>query len=191
MRTAKIAWFGLAVLFISGCSGESEYDYAVPSEVCRVNIPASEIKPLLRPGKVIKETFREIGLRSGEHHSCDLVVDKKQDVSISVSRQTGELDIAEKAADKYVNLNRVSVSSGVTSAAVGDDGAVAWMKCKPKAGQPQYEFPEAKQGEYSHLALEVRTESESDGVKNSGQRRAEIESFLRAYVPALMKDWCS
>lgn len=191
MRTAKIAWFGLAVLFISGCSGEPEYDYAVPSEVCRVKVSASEIKPLLRPGKVIEETFREIGLRSGEHHSCGLVVDKKQDVSISISRQTGELDIVEKAVDKYVNLNRVSVRSDVTSAAVGDDGAVAWMKCKPKAGQPQYEFPETRRGEYDHLVLEIRTERESERAKDTGQRRADIERFLRAYLPELVEGWCS
>ncbi|MFE3494416.1 hypothetical protein ACFXOS_15180 [Streptomyces sp. NPDC059175] len=177
--------------FIAGCSdGKPAYDYAIPKKICNVSVATSDVKPLLPPGKSVKEDPSESLTRPGESKSCGVIVDERPDLSVSISRQGGELDIAEKAADKYIDLKRVSLGGGVTSAAVGDDGAVAWMKCTPKPGQRQYEFPKTKEGKYGHLALEVHA---GDGIRkpdNIEEWRAHILQFLRAYVPELVKVWC-
>lgn len=191
MRHFRSAASGLLVLLLAGCSGgQARYDYAIPDGICGVGVSVSRIKPLLPPGKEVREISSK-PVRVGASKSCSLVVDKKEDLTVSFSRQTGELDIAYEAEGKYIDLKRVSLGGVVNSAAVADDGAVAWMACSPKPNQPQYEMPEAKQGRYSHLVLEVHA---GDGVKepeNIEEWRAHIEKFLRAYVPELVKVWCS
>lgn len=188
MRRPSLTVFGAFVLFLSGCSGgESEYEYAIPEKICRVNVASSDVKPLLPPGEVVKENLRET---PGESQSCGVIVDKRIDLAVSFSRQTGEVDIAHEAADDYDDLISVPLGGVVSSAAVAADGAVAWMACNPKPNQPQYETPESKLGRYTHLALEIHA---GDGVDKSGnidEWRARIERFLRAYVQELVKVWC-
>ncbi|MFE0038105.1 hypothetical protein [Streptomyces sp. NPDC059015] len=182
----------MAALLLAGCADENpEYDYAIPGKICGVSVAPSDVKPLLPPGESVRVDSSESLSRPGESRSCGVIVDKRPDLAVSVSRQRGELDIAEKAGDKYINLERIpSLGEGVTSAAVGNDGAVAWMECTPKPGQRQYEFPESKEGKYGYLALEIHA---GDGIKEPGNMeewRAHIERFLRGYVPELTKVWC-
>ncbi|MEV7911081.1 hypothetical protein [Streptomyces griseus] len=192
VRYAKLAVFGAAsTLLLLGCSGkQTEYDYSIPEKVCGIDVQPSNMKPLLPPGKEVKESFREIGQRSGEHVNCGVVVDKGVDLSVSFSRQTGELDIAREAADKYTDLQRISLGRGVSSAAVGDDGAVAWMACLPQPQQPRYEMPESRSGKYDHVALEIRT-GKVEGSGKIEERRTHIENFLRAYAPGVAEAWCT
>ncbi|MET9919845.1 hypothetical protein ABZZ04_22540 [Streptomyces sp. NPDC006435] len=179
----------MAALLLTGCSGEnSEYGYAIPGKICDVSVASSDVKPLLPPGRAIKESLRGT---PDESLSCGLIVDERVDLSISFSRQSGELDIAEEAADDYVNLKRITLGGNVTSAAVGDDGAVAWAKCVPKPGQRQYESPESEQGRYGHLVLEIHAGDDIKEPDNLEEWRAHIEKFLRSYVPELVKVWCS
>ncbi len=191
VRYLKLASFGAASALLFGCSGEqTEYDYSIPEKLCGIDVRPLNIKPLLPPGKSVKESFREIRQRSGEHVNCGVVVDKGVDLSVSFSRQTGELDIAREAADKYTDLQRISLGRGVNSAAVGDDGAVAWMACLPQPHQPRYEMPETRSGKYDHVALEIRTGKVEDSGKVE-ERRTHIENFLRAYAPGVAGAWCT
>ncbi|MFE3329691.1 hypothetical protein [Streptomyces sp. NPDC059176] len=190
MRNFNLAPLGVATFLLAGCSGgQSAYDYAIPERICNIDVRASYVKPLLPPGKAVRELSSN-PVRPGASQSCSVMVDTREDLTVTFSRQIGELDITEKAADKYIDLKRVSLGGGVTSAAVGDDGAIAWMKCTPKPGQPQYEFPKTKEGKYGHLVLEVHA---GDGIRkldNIEEWRAHIEQFLRAYIPELVKVWC-
>ncbi|WP_267245235.1 hypothetical protein [Streptomyces sp. PR69] len=189
MRRLNLVALSVPVLLLAGCSGEGpEYGYAIPERICDVNVPASVVQPLLPPGKAVKENLRGT---PGESQSCGVIVDERVDLSVSFSRQTGELDIAHEADDDYVDLKRVSLGGVVNSAAVADDGAVAWMACSPKPNQPQYETPETQTGKYTHLVLEVRAGDGVNKPKDIEEWRAHIEKFLRAYVPELVKAWCA
>ncbi|GAA2483295.1 hypothetical protein GCM10010393_12610 [Streptomyces gobitricini] len=190
MRHRRVVAACASVLLVAGCSGgESEYDYAIPSEVCDVAVAQQDVKPLLPPGKSVKEDSSESLSRPGERKSCSIVVDEGVDLTVSLSRQWGDLDIVEEAADKYIGLKRVDLGGGFTSAGVGDDGAVAWAACKPKANQRQYEFPETQSGRYDALALEIRVGNEKPA--DVGEWRERIENFLRAYVPGMVQAWCA
>ncbi|MFI8369117.1 hypothetical protein [Streptomyces sp. NPDC085466] len=190
MRRLTLASAGLTMLLLTGCSigkEESTYQYSVPERICDVTVTTPDIKPLLPPGKTIKES--SMG-RPGEGRSCGVIVDERVDLKVSYSRQTGELDIAREADDKYIGLERIALGGTLTSAAVGDDGAVAWMTCDPKPGQPQYEMPESKLGKYTHLVLEIRAEDWTKNPENIGEWRANTERFLRAYLAPLTEAWC-
>ncbi|WMX45961.1 hypothetical protein RGF97_15440 [Streptomyces roseicoloratus] len=188
MRRLSAAVVGVFALLLSSCSaGGSEYEYAIPEKICRINVSSSDVKSLLPPGKAVKENLRET---PGESQSCGVIVDKRVDLAVSFSRQTGEVDIAREAADDYEELTRVSLGGAVSSAAVAEDGAVAWMACNPKPNQPQYETPASKAGRYTHLVLEIHAGDESYRPGHTDERRARIEKFLRAYVQELAKVWC-
>ncbi|MFH9297234.1 hypothetical protein [Streptomyces sp. NPDC017520] len=100
------------------------------------------------------------------------------------------MDIAREASDKYVDLRRVSLGGAVTSAAVGEDGAVAWMVCVPKSGQPRYESPETKSGKYGHLVVEMRIGDDVERSVPVEEWRTHVEKLLRSYVPGVMEGWC-
>ncbi|WP_146232314.1 hypothetical protein [Streptomyces sp. NWU49] len=189
MRQFGLTALVISTMLVAGCSGNGpEYGYATPKKICDVNVAVSDVQPLLPPGEAIKESSRGT---PGESRSCGMVVDERVDLSVSFSRQTGEVDIAREADDDYIGLRRVSLGGAVKSAAVADDGAVAWMACSPKPDQPQYETPEAKAGRYTHLVLEIHTGGGIKKPDNIKEWRAHIEKFLRAYVPELIEAWCA
>jgi len=187
----RLAVSGASVLFLAGCiGGDSGYDYEIPQSLCDVKVAASNIKPLLPPGKEVVVDKSESTLRPGAGRNCSVTVDKRPDLTISISRQGGEVDIAREASDKYVELRRVSLGKEVTSAAVGEDGAVAWMVCVPKPGQPQYESPKDRVGRYGHLALEMRIGKDVERSVPVKEWRTHVENLLRSFVPGLVEDWC-
>ncbi|MFJ6810048.1 hypothetical protein ACIQRK_29210 [Streptomyces anulatus] len=100
------------------------------------------------------------------------------------------MDIAREASDKYADLRRVSLGGAVTSAAVGEDGAVAWMVCVPKSGQPKYESPETRTGLYGHLVVEMRIGDDVERPVPVEKWRTQVEKLLRSYVPGVVEGWC-
>ncbi len=136
----------------------------------------------------MKATDVEVGEKSGEHRSCRLVVDKKIGLAVSIARDSEVDDVMEFGVDEYVDFRKVSLGGAVTSAGVGDDGAAAWMKCRPKDGQPQsemYGYP------YNHLVLKVHVGgAEGAGGDEVQERRVDLENFMRSYVSGVRDIWC-
>ncbi|MYR42390.1 hypothetical protein [Streptomyces sp. SID5910] len=170
----------IAALLASGCSSDKPgYDYSIPSRMCGVDVDKSAVKPLLPPGKEGKAT--EVGANDWKHHTCWVVVDKKRELAVSVARDSAVDDASKYGEEEYKNFRKTSLNEPVTSAGIGDDGAVAWMKCRPKPGQPQEEMPDFP---YTHLVLKIHTAAEID-------HRADLERFLRSYIPNLTEAWCT
>ncbi|MEU5163773.1 hypothetical protein AB0G74_29740 [Streptomyces sp. NPDC020875] len=178
-------------LLLVGCSDDRPgYDYAIPETYCEVPVVTTDLKPLLVPGESVQETIlgRDEQLES---QSCHLAVDKKKDLNLRLMRNYGELDIAKEAAHKYNDLRRVSLGRNVTSAGVAEDGAAVWMACLPRPGQTQYSSPDTKTGKYTHISVELRIQHRSEEANAKIKKRAEIDTFLRSYLPKLTERWCA
>lgn len=135
----------------------------------------------------MKATDVEVGEKPGEHRSCRLVVDKKIGLTVSIARDSEVDDIAEFGADAYRDFRKVSLGGAVTSAGVGDDGAAAWMKCRPKEGQPQSEMDGYP---YNYVILKVNVGGGGTGGDEVQERRIDLEKFMRSYVSGVRDIWC-
>ncbi|MFJ6810049.1 hypothetical protein ACIQRK_29215 [Streptomyces anulatus] len=135
----------------------------------------------------MKATDVEVGEKPGEHRSCRLVVDKKIGLVVSIARDSGVDDIAEFGADTYRGFRKVSLGGAVTSAGVGGDGAAAWMKCRPKEGQPQSEMDGYP---YNYVILKVNVGGGGTGGDEVQERRIDLEKFMRSYVSGVQDIWC-
>ncbi|MBX9398534.1 hypothetical protein K4749_34380 [Streptomyces sp. TRM72054] len=183
------AGIGVVLLLAVGCSFEKEErDYSIPVKICDVAVEESMVKPLLPPGGSLKEGRQSMGRTPGEGEQCTLDVDKKIGLTIKISRQfKGRVDALE-AVDRFSNLKRIPLGGNFTSAAVADDGAVAWLQCIPKSGQ---HLTESAAGvKYKALVLELFVENGGEGPENTEQQHKDIDKFVRSYVPGVEKLWC-
>ncbi|MFF0487001.1 hypothetical protein [Streptomyces sp. NPDC004435] len=175
-----------ASLLASGCSdGEPGYDYAIPSQVCGVEVDPSSLKNVLPPGKEARVSGDEAV--DFEHLICRVVVDKKPGLAISVLRGGGTEDLFPYWQKEIEGLGRVSPGGPVTSAGVGDNGAAALIDCLPKPGQPQEEIPGFP---YTRLRLIVEVGRGEEKPDSTTDLRTSTEQFMRTYVPGLTATWC-
>ncbi|MFM9371538.1 hypothetical protein [Streptomyces sp. Da 82-17] len=172
----------LAALLV-GCSGKAEgWNYAIPKKICGVNMQESVVKPLLPPGDTLDEQIRAaIGEDQDVSERCLLKVDKGKSgdgkyLWINLDRETQKVDaVAEAHRLRYGNSESVHLAGSVTSAAVGDTGALVAMRCKPKT---------AKSAPYAYLMAEVRMGDYADKPKDPEARHDHLQAFLRDYIPA-------
>ncbi|MBC7271955.1 MAG: hypothetical protein H5T76_25145, partial [Streptomyces sp.] len=94
------------------------------------------LAPLLPAGESLTEDIDHSDVRPGAHDYCNVRVDKKVALAMEVSRQTAYADL-KYAMDDYRNLEEVTLGGRVKSAGVGENGAIAWLRCEPKEGQPR------------------------------------------------------
>ncbi|MFE3644619.1 hypothetical protein [Streptomyces sp. NPDC059169] len=177
---------GATVLLASGCSNEKPgYDYAMPPQVCGIEVDMTALKQILPPGKEGKTT--EVGTSNFDHSTCWVVVDKKRELGVSILRDNGVDDSAKYWEKEFENFKRVSLGGVVTSAGVGNNGAAASMKCRPKPGQPQEEMPNFP---YTRLRLKIEIKDGAQKFEDVTKRRAAIDGFMQSYIPRLTKAWC-
>ncbi|MGW4053619.1 hypothetical protein ACWENA_22580 [Streptomyces sp. NPDC004779] len=175
-----------AVLLTSGCtSGEPGYDYAIPSQVCGVQVEPFALKQILPPGKEARVSGGETN--DFEHLICRVVVDKKPGLAMSILRGSGTEDLFPYWHKEIEGLRRVSLGGPVTSAGVGDDGAAALIDCLPKPGQPQEEMPGSQ---YTRIRLIVEVGRGDEKPDSETDLRTSTEQFMRTYIPGLTSAWC-
>ncbi|MFD8448342.1 hypothetical protein [Streptomyces coelicoflavus] len=130
-----------------------------------------------------------MGANDWDTYKCQVVVEKKLALSMWVARDVTADDAAKFGIEEFgENFSKISLSGPMTSAGVGDDGGLAWMKCQPKPGQPQELGPDRP---FTHLVLKVHTAAGSKDPDEAADRRANMERFLRSYVPDLTEAWCT
>ncbi|WP_405697984.1 hypothetical protein OHA99_25345 [Streptomyces coelicoflavus] len=175
-------------LLASGCSGgEPGYDYAIPSRLCGVGVDQSDLKRILPPGDEGRAV--ESGVNDWKFHKCQVVVEEKLALNVRISRDVMADDAAKFGIKEFgENFRKISLSGPVTSAGVGDDGGLAWMKCQPKPGQPQNEAPDRP---FTHLVLKIHTPAASADSAQTADHLSDMERFLRSYVPNLTEAWCT
>ncbi|MEU3661015.1 hypothetical protein AB0E77_14865 [Streptomyces sp. NPDC032940] len=174
-----------AALLASGCSsGKPGYGYAIPSQMCGVGVDQSALKSLLPPGE---EGAVTEGAHDWERHTCRVVVEKKTELAMTVARDVAVDDAAKSGEEEFRNFRKISLERPVTSAGVGDGGAVAWMTCRPRPGQPQEEMPDFP---FTHLVLKIHTAAAVKDSDKAADHRADLERFLRSYIPDLTEAWC-
>ncbi|MFD8448341.1 hypothetical protein [Streptomyces coelicoflavus] len=154
--------------------------------LCGIGVDQSALKGILPPGKEGRAV--EVGANDWKFLKCQVVVDKKLALNLRMSRDVAADDAAKFGKKEFgENFRTISLSALVTSAGVGDDGGLAWMKCQPKAGQPQEEAPDRP---FTHLVVKAHTPAGSKDPDEAADRRANMERFLRSYVPDLTEAWC-
>ncbi|WMX45926.1 hypothetical protein RGF97_15185 [Streptomyces roseicoloratus] len=177
---------GISTILLSACSSNKpEYEYAIPSKVCDVRVGKDEMKSLLRAGESV-EVLGDKAEGSDGRRICRVVVDKKAALHVSISRDVAEEDVARVTDDGWTDFRKFSPGGDVTSAGVASDGGIAWMKCQPKAGQPKSEIAGRP---YTHLVLRVNIDGDTMEL-NGEERRADLEDFMRSYIPELVEVWC-
>jgi hypothetical protein len=167
-RPRRVVWGGaLTALVLTGCTAHA--DRQIPDSICGTRVAPSLSKPLLQPlGKVSEWTssgFRQAGGWSW----CVVFVGKDDAMHLRFAHHGGPMNPMEAASpDNSVtglqNPRRIHLAD---DAVIGDDGAIATIRCKDKAGA-------------DHFTLAVR-------VTRGVQRRGDIEEFMRAYMPATVK----
>ncbi|MFB8775614.1 hypothetical protein [Streptomyces broussonetiae] len=86
-------------------------------------------------------------------------------------------------------MEEVALGGRVKSAGVGENGAIAWLRCEPKEGQPR---SDAVSGRPYPAPVVVFNVGDPDLVpEDPSGRRRDIGAFLRAYLPGWEKAWCA
>ncbi|WP_327379945.1 MULTISPECIES: hypothetical protein [unclassified Streptomyces] len=186
MRKHIFVALGASAVLLSACSGgEQGYGYAVPSKVCDVRVDDGEIKPILPAGESIELRGQEAEGSDGRR-TCVVTVDGKAALRVSISRDIAEEDVVQVRNDEWADFRRFSPGGDVTSAGVASNGGIAWMKCQPKTDQPKSDITGRP---YTHLVLRVYIDSVAVGSENA-ERRADLEGFMRSYIPELANVRC-
>ncbi|MFI8369116.1 hypothetical protein [Streptomyces sp. NPDC085466] len=181
---------GALTAFLSGCADQNpDWNYSIPQRICGIETGESTVKPLLPKGDSLDEKIRAAaGEDQDVSERCYLYVDRElhgngRNLSIRKDREIEKIDAYQEAKHllKFTNLQRVELGEHVTSAAIGDEGALVAMTCTPKipAGEP-----------YKYLVTQVRFGKDADKPESLPVRHQQIEDFLRAYIPATFADRC-
>ncbi|NML53030.1 hypothetical protein HHL19_09325 [Streptomyces sp. R302] len=181
---------GALTALLSGCADENpDWNYSIPQRICGIETGESTVKPLLPKGDSLEEKIRAaVGEEQDASERCLLYVDREQhgngrNLSIYKDREIEKIDAHQEAEHllKFTNIQRVELGEHVTSAAIGDEGALVVMACTPKTskGEP-----------YKYLVTQVRFGKDADKPENLPVRHQQLKEFLRAYIPATFVDRC-
>ncbi|MFM9370161.1 hypothetical protein [Streptomyces sp. Da 82-17] len=189
-RYSTLAAVGALTAVLAGCSSEaSDWGYPIPKKFCGVETEESSLKPLMPYGDTVEEYVRtEVGQTPDVGKRCYLYVDREEEgngkyFSIFQDRAEKKVDAVPEAKHllHYRNLRPVELGGPVTSAATGDEGALVVMRC---------ESPKAASAKYPYLVTEVRLGKWALNPKDPTARRAQLQAFLRDYIPATAAARC-
>ncbi|MEU3947201.1 hypothetical protein [Streptomyces sp. NPDC029526] len=189
MNRRLLSVLGAAALLVTACSGdEPGRDYSLPRQMCGIRTDTSDLRPLLPDGKSAR--YAQNQTTDYSYHLCRMIVDDEVALKLRILRDTGFSAEAEEAAyNDLKNYRPISMTGSVevTSAGVADDGGKVWLPCRPLPGHPQEAVPDQP---YTHLVLSIQLLSDVEGKDALARRHADIESFMRSYLPGLRKTWC-
>ncbi|MFJ9681075.1 hypothetical protein ACIRP2_23930 [Streptomyces sp. NPDC101194] len=176
MRT--VAGITLAGYLISACSAQPSYDYVISAKICDITIDRSLIKPLLPAGGKFEQTVRDYGTKPETDWVCKIEIDNEQALRIAFHRTSGTIDIPQLAREGSLKLRdpRDVDINGTSTAQIAMDGALLSSPC-------------LSHGE-EDLITELTLGKNRLTTKSVKDRNQEIETFLRSYVPGLIKAKC-
>ncbi|MFG2877808.1 hypothetical protein ACGFYU_22885 [Streptomyces sp. NPDC048337] len=152
---------------VAGCA--QSQDYAVPGDVCGVEVQAALLKPLLPPGDSFKQgDTRE---RGGDITSCGMEVDKRRELTFQASLVAADLDPLQVKSHSLLGAGNPRKADIGTDARIADGGAMAYSACTYK-------------GEPRRYVVEIWVQKAPTDVD---KRREDLARFIAAYLPAAQK----
>ncbi|MCP9957027.1 hypothetical protein [Streptomyces sudanensis] len=180
MKVTRAAVTGSLALTLSGCLSAERQDYAIPNPFCQVRgVSGAVVKPLLLAGESLYVDLRGLTSEPGQDQVCVVQVDKEDGLQITTLRNEANIDTlhyAKEGARPLADAKPASIP-GVTSVAIGDDGALLSADC-PSTG-----------GDY--LVTTVRVGDREKPPENPAEQRRNLEAFLRGYIPGLIQAKCT
>ncbi|MFJ2597144.1 hypothetical protein [Streptomyces erythrochromogenes] len=160
----------LTLLLLAGTTGCSRgQEYALPGDVCGVEVRAAFLKPLLPPGVSFKQSkTHESG---GDITGCAMEVDKRRALTFQASLVPADLDPLEVKRTNLLRAGNPQKAAIGSDARVADNGAMAYDVCT-------YE------GERRRYVVEVWVDESPADVD---RRREDLARFIAAYLPAALE----
>ncbi|MGW5344177.1 hypothetical protein [Streptomyces sp. NPDC004050] len=154
----------LALLLLAGAAGCTQgQDYAVPGDVCGVEVRSALLKPLLPPGGSFKQG--DTLDRGGDITGCGMEVDKRRELTFQASLVAADVDPLQ------VKSRNLLGAGNPRKADMGTDARIAYSACTYK-------------GEPHRYVVEVWVQKAPTDVN---QRREDLARFIAAYLPAAQK----
>ncbi|MFF2192745.1 hypothetical protein [Streptomyces sp. NPDC058157] len=160
----------MVALLVAGATACAQgQDYAVPGDVCDVEVPSALVKPLLPPGESF--TQRNTYERGGDISGCEMSVDRRQELTFQASLMPADLDPLDVKRDPLTRSGNPQKANIGIDARIADDAAMAYAACTYK-------------GEPHRYVVEVWVERRPADV---AKRREDLARFITAYLPSAQK----
>ncbi len=157
-------------LGFSAVSCTDSVDQTVPDEICGAHADPDVTRALVKPGGDWSE-YDRVDRAEAVTAPCVLLSDKKPILDMSFWWTDGKPDLMYLARPESVSrVNQPRSVDFADGAVVGTDGALATTPCKTKGG------------DYFTLTLQLPQVALLDS-----SHRKDIEKFMRAYFPAVVK----
>lgn len=160
----------LVVLLLAGTAGCAQgQKYAVPRDVCGVEVPSALLKPLLPPGDSFKQRKTQEG---GEDITgCAMDVDKRRELTFQASLVAADLDPLQVKSTNLLRAGNPQKADIGSDARIADNAAMAYSTCTYKGEQHRY-------------VVELWMQNPPTDVD---ERRKDLTRFITAYLPAAQK----
>ncbi|MEU8705896.1 hypothetical protein [Streptomyces sp. NPDC048565] len=156
------------VLFAAGCGGGREY--ALPEDLCGVPVGGEELSPLLPDGETLEVVGDPLTVNGS---TCEVSVDDHWAVSVQVEKVEKFYDPMGKLDSfRFTNRKKISALPFDGAGATGDRNVMISARC------------EAPDADHAIVFVTVPDKTGSD----VDRRRADMEKFAAAFVPAVKKE---
>ncbi|RSS84284.1 hypothetical protein [Streptomyces sp. WAC06614] len=160
----------LALVLLAGAAGCAQgQDYAVPGDVCGVEVRPALLKPLLPPGGSFKQG--DTSERGGDITGCGMEVDKRRELTFQASLVAANVDPLQVKSRNLLSAGNPQKADIGTDARIADSAAMAYSACTYK-------------GEPHRYVVEVWVRKAPTDVN---ERREDLARFIAAYLPAAQK----
>ncbi|MEU8942607.1 hypothetical protein OHU17_05990 [Streptomyces goshikiensis] len=166
-RRYAIAWVVLLLAGAAGCAQGQEY--AVPGDVCGVEVQPALLKPLLPPGESFNQSKTHEG--GGDITGCAMEVDKRRELTFQASLVAADVNPLEVKSTNLLRAGNPQKADIGSDARIADNAAMAYSACTYK-------------GEPRRYVVELWAQKPSADVN---ERRKDLARFITAYLPAAQK----
>ncbi|MGE7389042.1 hypothetical protein ACQKM2_26560 [Streptomyces sp. NPDC004126] len=168
-RTALLPLLLLLLLLTGATSCAQGQAYAVPGDVCGVEVRPSLLEPLLPPGESLHQgkTYED----GGDITGCAMEVDKRRELTFQASLVPADVDPLEVKRSNLLRSGNPQKAAIGSDARIADSAAMAYDECTYKGEQRRY-------------VVEVWVDKSPPDVD---RRRQDLARFIAAYLPAALK----
>ncbi|MFE3786188.1 hypothetical protein [Streptomyces goshikiensis] len=160
----------LVVLLLAGTAGCAQgQEYAVPGDVCGIEVQPALLKPLLPPGGSFSQNKTHEG--GGDITGCAMDVDKRRELTFQASLVAADVDPLEVKSSNLLRAGNPQKADIGSDARIADNAAMAYSACT-YAGEPR------------RYVVELWVQKPSADVN---ERREDLARFITAYLPAAQK----
>ncbi|WP_329390165.1 hypothetical protein OG625_38410 [Streptomyces sp. NBC_01351] len=158
------------MLLLAGTAGCAQaQEYAVPGDVCGVEVEPALLKPLLPVGELLRQRTAQEG--DEDIAGCVMDVDKLRELTFQASLVPADVDPLEVKRRNLMRAGNPQKTDIGSDARIADSAAVASTACTYK-------------GEPRRYAVEVWVDKHPIDVD---KRREDLARFIAAYLQSAQK----